>query len=54
MTAIPGIAICAIFAALSMVATTILSKPWMRYVALGCAIFQTAVVWALLIIATRS
>lgn len=51
MVAIPSIAMCGILAMLSMVGATILSKPWMRYAALGCAILETGMVGFLIYVA---
>lgn len=51
MIAVPAIAMCGMLAMLSMVGTTILSKPWMRYTALGCAILETGMVIFLVVIA---
>ena len=49
MIAIPAIAICGIMAMMSMVGAVILSKPWMKYVALGCAALETGVALFLVI-----
>lgn len=51
MIAIPSIAMCGLLAMLSMVAATILRRRWMRYVALGCAAVETAMVAFLIYIA---
>jgi hypothetical protein len=52
MIAIPAIALCGILAMLSMVGALILTKPWMKYVAIGCAVLETAMVIFLVIIAS--
>lgn len=51
MIAVPGIAACGIMAMMSMMGALILSKPWMRYVALGCAALETGMVIFLVCIA---
>jgi hypothetical protein len=51
MIAIPAIAMCGMLAMLSMVAATILHKPWQRWVAVGCATLETAMVIFLVIAA---
>lgn len=51
MIYVPSIAMCGLLAMMSMVAAIILQKRWMKYVALGCALFETGMVAFLVIIA---
>lgn len=51
MIAIPAIVLIGWMAMLSMIAALILSRRWMRYVALGCAAIQVAAVMVLVLVA---
>lgn len=51
MITIPSIAMIGLLAMLSMLGATILSKPWMRWAALGIAAVEIAAVAFLILIA---
>jgi hypothetical protein len=50
MTAIPSIVLVAWLAMLSMVGAVVLRRPWQKYVALGCAAIEVAVVAFLVVL----
>ena len=53
MSAAPSIAMILMLAFLSMFGATILSKPWMRWTALGCAVVEVAMAIFLICIVSR-
>ena len=52
MIVIPSIALCGLLAMLSLVGAMILTKPWMRYVAIGCAALEIGMVLVLVVAVT--
>lgn len=49
MSAAPSIAMIAVLAMLSFFGAMILSRPWQRWIAFGCGIFEVAAVIFLLV-----